>query len=100
MGVAAGARDFQSRILDGGKMGAARDEGDIGPCLAQRRAESPTDPAGADNRNTHEFSPHLNASPERLLGLELPPRVDISNFSTHARTRVTSPLVGEVGSHR
>jgi hypothetical protein len=38
-------------------MRAARDEGDIGARLRQRRAESPTDPAGADNRNTHEFSP-------------------------------------------
>ena len=30
-------------------MGAARDEGDVGAGLGQRRAKSATDPAGADN---------------------------------------------------
>ena len=60
MGVAAGAADFQARALHGGEMGAARDEGDIGARFRQRRAESATDPAGADNRNTHEFSPWLD----------------------------------------
>ena len=53
MGVAERAGDLQASALHGGEMRAARDEGDIGARLRQRRAESPTDPAGADNRNTH-----------------------------------------------
>ena len=57
MGVAERAGDLQPGALHGGEMRAARDEGDVGARLRQRRAESPTDPAGADNRNTHEFSP-------------------------------------------
>jgi hypothetical protein len=40
-------------------MGAARDEGDIGAGFRQRRTKSTADAAGADNRNTHEFSPGL-----------------------------------------
>jgi hypothetical protein len=34
-------------------MCAARDEGDVGSRLRQRRAKSATNPAGTDNRNTH-----------------------------------------------
>jgi hypothetical protein len=66
MGVAARALDFQANALHGGQMGAAREEGDIGPRLGQRRAKSPTDAAGADNRNTHGCSPQLNV----LFGLD------------------------------
>jgi hypothetical protein len=43
-------------VLHGGKMGAARDEGDIGTRLGQRHAETTSDAAGADNRNTHGIS--------------------------------------------
>ncbi len=58
MGVAAWALDFQSLALHGRKVRAARDKGDIGACLGQRRAESATDPAGADDRNAHGFLPN------------------------------------------
>ena len=34
-------------------MRAARDEGDVGARLGQRRTKSAPDAAGADNRNTH-----------------------------------------------
>ena len=54
MGVAAAAFDLQARALHGGEMRAARDEGDIGAGLRQRRTKAPSDPAGADNRNPHE----------------------------------------------
>jgi hypothetical protein len=37
-------------------MGAAGDEGDIGTGLGQRRTESASDAACADNRNTHGIS--------------------------------------------
>src|SRR3981081_1407609 len=60
MGLAPSALDFQSTALHGGKMGAARNEGDIGARLGQCRAESTTDPAGADNRDTHGISPDLD----------------------------------------
>jgi hypothetical protein len=56
MGLAAAAADFQSLALHGGKMGAARDESDIGTRFGQRRAEPASDAAGADNRNTHGIS--------------------------------------------
>jgi hypothetical protein len=62
MGLAATALDFQSLLLHGGKMRAARDEGDIGARFRQRRAKSPADPSGADNRNPHEIPPRLKKS--------------------------------------
>jgi hypothetical protein len=37
-------------------MRAARDEGDVGPRLGQRRTKPASNASGADNRNTHEFS--------------------------------------------
>ena len=57
VGLAAAALDFQSLALHGGKMGAARDKGDIRAGLGQCRAKTPSDAAGADNRNTHSVSP-------------------------------------------
>jgi hypothetical protein len=59
MDIAARTADFQSCAFHGGQMGAACDEGDIAARFRQRRAESTADPAGADNRNTHGFSPRL-----------------------------------------
>ncbi len=56
MGLAAAALNFQSLALHGGKMGAARDEYDVGTGRGQRRAESASDAACADNRNTHGIS--------------------------------------------
>ena len=56
MGLAAAALDPQPLGLHGGQMGAARDEGDLGARLGQRRAKSASDAAGADNRNTHGIS--------------------------------------------
>ena len=53
MGVAARALNFQAIALHGGEMRAARDEGDVGARLGQRRAKPASDAAGADNRNTH-----------------------------------------------
>ncbi len=55
MGLTAAALNLQSPVLHGGKMGAARDEADIGARLGQRRAKSTTDTTGADNRNAHQF---------------------------------------------
>ncbi len=55
MGLAAAALDFQALLLHGGKMGAARDKGDIGARLGQRRAESTSDTSSADNRNPHRI---------------------------------------------
>ena len=60
MAVATRARYLQANALDGGQMRAACDEADIGPRFRQRHAKSTADPAGADNRNTHECSPELD----------------------------------------
>jgi hypothetical protein len=56
MGLAAAALNSQSLALHGGKMGAARDEDDVGAGRGQRRAESASDAACADNSNTHGVS--------------------------------------------
>jgi hypothetical protein len=53
MNVAALAPDLQPLGLHGGKMGSARDEGDLGTGFGQRCTESTSDAACADNRNTH-----------------------------------------------
>ena len=53
MDVAAVAANLQPLALHGGKMGAACDEGDVGTGPGQRRTESASDAARADNRNTH-----------------------------------------------
>ena len=55
MDVAAAALDLQAGALHGGEMGAARDEGDVGARLRQRRAKSAANSAGADNRDTHQI---------------------------------------------
>jgi hypothetical protein len=60
MALAAAALDLQSRTLHGRKMSATRDEGDIGARLGQGHAESAADSAGADNRDTHGYSPDLD----------------------------------------
>jgi hypothetical protein len=54
--VAAVAPDLQPLGFHGGKMGAARDEADVGAGFGQRRTESAADAACADNRNTHGIS--------------------------------------------
>ena len=56
MDVAAVASNLQPLGFHGGKMGAARDEADVGTGLGQRRTESASDAARADNRNTHGIS--------------------------------------------
>jgi hypothetical protein len=56
MGFAAAALDFQPLALHGGQMRAARDEGDVGSRLGQRRTKPAPNASSADNRNTHEFS--------------------------------------------
>ena len=53
MGVAARALNFQTIALHGREMRAPRNESDVGARLGQRRAETTSDAAGADNRNTH-----------------------------------------------
>jgi hypothetical protein len=45
-------------------MCAARDEGNVGPRLGQRRTKPASNASGADNRNTHEFS-LIDESPAR-----------------------------------
>jgi hypothetical protein len=57
MGIAARAFYHQAPALHGGQMGAARDEGDVGSRLGQRRTKSPSDATGADNCYTHGISP-------------------------------------------
>jgi hypothetical protein len=57
MGLAAVAGNLQALRFHGGKVSAARDEGDIGSRFGQRRPERRADPAGANHCNTHEFSP-------------------------------------------
>jgi hypothetical protein len=57
MSLAAAALDFQPLRPHGGEMGSTRDKGDIGARFRQRRAESPSDTARADNRNSHRHSP-------------------------------------------
>jgi hypothetical protein len=54
MGLAATAPNFQS-ALHRGKMGATRDEGDIGARLSEGHAKSASD--GVDNRNSMESPP-------------------------------------------
>ncbi len=66
MGLAAATLNFQPLVLHGGKMGAARHEGDIGACLGQRRAKSTSDTSSADNRNAHKIPPRLKS----LFGLD------------------------------
>jgi hypothetical protein len=56
MDVAAVAPNLQPLGFHGGQMGAARDEADVGSRLGQRRTESASDAACADNRNTHGIS--------------------------------------------
>jgi hypothetical protein len=53
MDITAVAPNLQPLGFHGGKMGAACDEGDVGTGLCQRRTESASNAAGADNRNTH-----------------------------------------------
>ncbi len=51
--IAARTVDPQPVLLHGGEMGAARDEGDVGAGMRQRRPISASDAAGADNRDPH-----------------------------------------------
>ena len=53
MSVAARAVDPEAFALHGREVRAARDEGDVGACFRQRRTVSASDPAGANNRDTH-----------------------------------------------
>ena len=57
MALAAAALNSQALALHGGQVRAARDEGDVGAGFCQRHAKSASDSAGADNCNTHGFSP-------------------------------------------
>jgi hypothetical protein len=63
MGVAALALHPQPLALHRGQMRAARNEGDVGACLRQGRAEPASDAARADHRNPHQFLPdHVRPS--------------------------------------
>ena len=55
MGVAARALDPEALALHRREMRAARDEGDVGARLRQRRAESPSDAARANDCDPHEL---------------------------------------------
>jgi len=59
MDVAAGAQNLQASAFHGGQMRAARDEGDVGTGFRERRAETASDAAGADNRDPHGATPSI-----------------------------------------
>ena len=66
---------------------AAREEGDVGSRPRQRRTKSAADAAGADNRDTHEFSPGSSSWPERS-----PVMTNLNYFPVIGKSRPNIPV--------
>jgi hypothetical protein len=71
MRVAARAFDLEAGAFHGCQMRAARDEGDVGARLRQRRTESAPDATSADHCNLHPILPTVQIRVEMRADIAL-----------------------------